>query len=69
MSACTRYGTVQIRIMDAQTTVEDVAVLSALVQSLARLELERSDGSEEPPAGELIAKTAPWQRATACRRS
>lgn len=35
-----RYGTVEIRIMDAQTTVEDVAPLAALVQSLARLELQ-----------------------------
>jgi glutamate---cysteine ligase / carboxylate-amine ligase len=37
-----RYGTVEIRIMDAQTTIDDVAALAALVQSLARLELERS---------------------------
>jgi carboxylate-amine ligase len=36
-----RYGTVEIRILDAQTTVEDVAALAALVQSLAHLELAR----------------------------
>jgi glutamate---cysteine ligase / carboxylate-amine ligase len=35
-----RYGTVELRIMDAQTTVADTASLCALVQSLARLELE-----------------------------
>jgi carboxylate-amine ligase len=33
-----RFGTVEVRIMDAQTTVEDSAALAALVQSLARLE-------------------------------
>lgn len=33
-------GTVEVRAMDAQTTVEDIAPLIALVQSLARLELE-----------------------------
>ena len=35
-----RFGTVEVRIMDAQTTVEDSAALVALVQSLARLECE-----------------------------
>jgi carboxylate-amine ligase len=50
-----RYGTVEIRVMDAQTTVEDVGALAALVQSLALLEFERPDGgADEPPAGELI---------------
>ena len=33
-----RFGTVEVRIMDAQTSVEDSAALVALVQSLARLE-------------------------------
>jgi len=33
-------GTVEVRAMDAQTTVEDAAPLVALVQSLARLELD-----------------------------
>ena len=45
-----RYGTVEIRIMDAQTTLEDVAGLVALVQSLARLELARP----EDPAEKLL---------------
>jgi carboxylate-amine ligase len=50
-----RYGTVEIRIMDAQTTVGDVAALAALVQSLARLELERSTiRPTGPPAVELL---------------
>jgi glutamate---cysteine ligase / carboxylate-amine ligase len=50
-----RYGTVEVRIMDGQTTVQDVAALAALVQSLARLELERPDApGEEPTAIELI---------------
>ncbi|HEY7076062.1 MAG TPA: YbdK family carboxylate-amine ligase [Solirubrobacteraceae bacterium] len=47
-----RYGTVEVRIPDAQTTVEDVAAVAALVHSLARLELERP--GEEPPPIELI---------------
>jgi carboxylate-amine ligase len=35
-----RFGTVEVRIMDAQTTVEDSAALAALVQSIARLECD-----------------------------
>jgi carboxylate-amine ligase len=38
-----RYGTVEVRIMDGQTTAEDVAAVAALVQALAALELERRD--------------------------
>ena len=38
-----RYGTVEVRIMDAQTSVEDVAAVAALVQALASLELDRRD--------------------------
>jgi len=50
-----RYGTVEIRIMDAQTTVDDVAALAALVQALARLELERPTARPERwPATEVI---------------
>jgi glutamate---cysteine ligase / carboxylate-amine ligase len=53
-----RHGTVEIRIMDGQTTVEDVAAVAALVQSLARYELERLDGPDEaPPATELIEES------------
>jgi carboxylate-amine ligase len=50
-----RYGTVEVRIMDAQTTVADVGAVAALVQSLALLELERPDDpGDGPPANELI---------------
>jgi carboxylate-amine ligase len=35
-----RFGTVELRIMDAQTRVGETAALCALVQSIARLELE-----------------------------
>jgi carboxylate-amine ligase len=34
-----RFGTVEVRVMDAQTTVRESAALVALVQSVARLEL------------------------------
>ncbi len=34
-----RYGTVELRIMDAQVTVEQTAALAALVQCLVRLEV------------------------------
>ncbi len=36
-----RFGTVEIRIMDSQTSVEETAALAALVQSVARLELTK----------------------------
>ena len=50
-----RYGTVEVRIMDAQTTVADVGAVAALVQSLALCELERPDSpGGGPPANELI---------------
>jgi glutamate---cysteine ligase / carboxylate-amine ligase len=39
-----KLGTVEVRVMDAQSRVADAAALAALVQSLARLELEG-----EPP--------------------
>jgi carboxylate-amine ligase len=35
-----KFGTVEVRIMDAQSYVADTAALVALVQSIARLELE-----------------------------
>src|SRR5206468_7317568 len=40
-----RLGTVEVRIMDAQSTVTDTAALAALVQSIARLELEEGFAS------------------------
>lgn len=35
-----RFGTIEIRVMDAQTSLVDTGALLALVQSIARLELE-----------------------------
>jgi carboxylate-amine ligase len=35
-----RFGTIEVRIMDAQTTIADSAGLIALVQTLVRLEVE-----------------------------
>jgi glutamate---cysteine ligase / carboxylate-amine ligase len=35
-----RFGTIEVRIMDAQTTLADTAGLAALVQSIVRLEVE-----------------------------
>jgi carboxylate-amine ligase len=40
-----RFGTVEIRIMDTQTRVQDTAALLALVQSVSRLELEEGFAS------------------------
>ena len=39
-----RFGTVEVRIMDAQTTLGDTAGLAALVQSIVRLEVEEGTG-------------------------
>jgi carboxylate-amine ligase len=35
-----RFGTVEVRVLDAQTTVSEAAALAALVQCIARLEVE-----------------------------
>jgi carboxylate-amine ligase len=40
-----RFGTVEVRIMDAQSCAADTVALCALVQSLARLELEEGYAS------------------------
>jgi len=50
-----RLGTVEVRIMDAQTTLEATTALVALVQCLARLEWR------------CWLKTASWRRATASK--
>jgi carboxylate-amine ligase len=42
-----RIGTVEVRVMDAQARVEDTAALVALVQSIARLELEEGYVAEQ----------------------
>ncbi|HET8980798.1 MAG TPA: YbdK family carboxylate-amine ligase [Solirubrobacteraceae bacterium] len=50
-----RLGTVEVRVMDAQTTAAETAALAALVQSLARLALE--EGAHHPPmAPEVVAE-------------
>ena len=47
-------GTVEVRAMDSQSTLADVAPLVALIQSLARLELE---GPPQPtPSPEVLAE-------------
>ncbi len=46
-----RFGTIEVRIMDAQTTVADSAALTALVQCLVRL--EANEGSEVDPRIDL----------------
>lgn len=48
-------GTVEVRVMDAQSTVREVAALVALIQSLARLELE-GDCSPAEPRAEVLAE-------------
>jgi carboxylate-amine ligase len=46
-----RFGTIEVRIMDAQTTVADSAALTALVQCLVRL--EATEGSGADPAVDM----------------
>jgi carboxylate-amine ligase len=41
-----RFGTIEIRIMDAQTTPRETGLLAALVQAVARLELEEGFSSK-----------------------
>ena len=48
-------GTVEVRAMDAQSTVAEVAPFVALVQSLARLELENPD-RRRPVSVEVLAE-------------
>ena len=42
-----RFGTVEVRIMDVQTTAGEAAALAALVQCIARLEVEEGYASME----------------------
>jgi carboxylate-amine ligase len=51
------FGTVEVRVMDAQTRVEDAAALAALVQCLVRLEAERGEASwRAAEADEVVAE-------------
>ena len=49
-----RFGTVEVRIMDAQSGVSETATLVALVQSIARLELEEGYVSEHASSSEEV---------------
>ena len=42
-----RFGTVEVRILDAQTGVAETAALAALVQCIARLEVQEGYASEQ----------------------
>jgi carboxylate-amine ligase len=42
-----RFGTVEVRVMDAQSRIAETAALVALVQSIARLELEEGYASQD----------------------
>lgn len=50
-----RLGTVEVRVMDAQTTTAETVSLAALVQSLARLALEQ-EARRRPAAPEVVAE-------------
>jgi glutamate---cysteine ligase / carboxylate-amine ligase len=51
-----RFGTLEVRIMDAQTRVEDTAALATLVQCLVRLEAERDRGEPAADAPEVLSE-------------
>jgi carboxylate-amine ligase len=42
-----RFGTVEVRVMDAQTTPGETTALAALLQSVARLELEEGYAAQQ----------------------
>ncbi len=48
-------GTVEVRVMDAQSSVTDIAPLVALIQSLSRLELE-GDSRRDTVGAEVLAE-------------
>lgn len=49
-----RFGTLEVRIMDSQTRVEDTAAIAALVQCLVRLESAREP--QPPDAPEVLGE-------------
>lgn len=49
-----RFGTVEVRVMDAQSRIADTAALVALVQSIARLELEDGYASADLVCAEEV---------------
>ena len=51
-----RFGTVEVRIMDAQTTLADTAAIAALVQCIVRAEVEGEDHLERSMPQEVLAE-------------
>jgi carboxylate-amine ligase len=51
-----RFGTVEVRIMDAQTTLGDAAGIAALVQCIVRAEVEGEEHLERPMPQEVLAE-------------
>jgi carboxylate-amine ligase len=51
-----RFGTVEVRIMDAQTTLPDTAAIAALVQCIVRAEVEGTEHMERPMPQEVLAE-------------
>jgi glutamate---cysteine ligase / carboxylate-amine ligase len=49
-----RFGTVEVRVMDAQTELADSAAIAALVQSIVRAEVEGGDRLERPMPQEVL---------------
>jgi carboxylate-amine ligase len=49
-----RFGTVEVRIMDAQTRLADTAAIAALVQSIVRAEVEGEDHLERAMPQEVL---------------
>jgi carboxylate-amine ligase len=49
-----RFGTVEVRIMDAQTTLADTAAIAALVQCIVRAEIEGEDHLERSMPQEVL---------------
>jgi glutamate---cysteine ligase / carboxylate-amine ligase len=51
-----RFGTVEVRIMDAQTKLSDTAAIAALVQCIVRAEVEEGDHLERPMPHEVLSE-------------
>jgi carboxylate-amine ligase len=51
-----RFGTVEVRIMDAQTTLGDTAAIASLVQCIVRAEVEEGTHLERPMPQEVLSE-------------
>ncbi len=51
-----RFGTVEVRIMDAQTKLGESAAIAALVQAIVRAEVEGEEHMERPMPQEVLAE-------------